>query len=540
MPPRFRRPEPMTTFELVPDDEPEDMSGSAADDAEPGPRLLSRLRERGRARWRTLSRRGRAAVAAGTAVVVVAAATAVVAPGLLDARAERLRAEAVQGLPGAVGNLSEPLAETWDLANASGALVALSGGTLLTTDATSVSALDAGTGEEVWHREIGTYPTCGPQEGYPIDLGPPADVVVCLSGDGDDRTVTVLDATGTVVGERSIGPARADPYDDGTGATPGEAPVVVPAGGGALAVVEGITDTSAPWPSDDLPDADTLGRLRADGWEDPTLRVEDALTGELRGEASLQLRPQDLAQCGMTQDQGSDPELILSPSVSATSSLVTLSVCGAAVLVTSDGVVVDTGSGGAWARPLPGGGTVVVGEESTVLGRDGDVVTTLPGFLIPPTVDDDPDGPYLVLAGAGTAGGQFRLAAVGADGDEAWSAPVPEPGGVLARVSGVVVVQDGDALVALDAATGTEVWVREDLLRPSGYGSGDWVAGAVTDGTRLLVGIGGDGARHRLVTLDLRDGSTVWQREGQGYLERLQSVDGHVVAAYDGVPHGLG
>ncbi|MCZ2264799.1 hypothetical protein, partial [Isoptericola sp. QY 916] len=61
MPPRFRRPEPMTTFELVPDDEREDAPDGAPDDRpEEGRRHLADLRDRALARWRGLSRRGRA------------------------------------------------------------------------------------------------------------------------------------------------------------------------------------------------------------------------------------------------------------------------------------------------------------------------------------------------------------------------------------------------------------------------------------------------------------------------------------------------
>ncbi|MFE5293981.1 PQQ-binding-like beta-propeller repeat protein [Isoptericola sp. NPDC056618] len=542
MPPRFRRAEPMTTFELVPDDEREDGPGHgpAPDDPEPGParRRLAALRDRAVIRWRALSRRGRVVVAAGTAVVVLAAATAVVTPGLLDARAERLRAEAVQGLPGAVDDLSEPLTETWQLTNGTGTLATLRGGLVLTTEGTAVSAVDAGTGREAWRHDVGTFPTCGPQRGYRTDPVPPADVVVCVSGDPDDRTVTVLDAAGEVVGERSIGPARIDTFGDGG---PAGAPLVLPAAAGAIAVVDDISDATAPWPSDDLPDADTLRDLRADGWRDPTLRLEDALTGEVRGEATVRLRPEDLGECGMTQDEGTDPELMTEPQVDASPSMTALSVCGAAVRLTPTGTAIDTSTDGRWAMPLPGGGHVVPGEdESTVLDADGTVVATVPGWSVPPTVDDAPGSSYLALTEVGESRSAVRLASFDPDGAERWAATVDDLGGVLARVSGVVVVQDADGFVGLDARTGDEVWARDDLLQVSGYGSGDWVAGAVTDGTRLLVGIGGDGEHHRLVALDLRDGTTAWERRKQaGFLEWLMAVDGHAVA-FDGVVHGLG
>ena len=533
----------MTTFELVPDDEREDWPGTSPDD-DPEPdqarRRLTALRDRAAARWRTLSRHGRVAVAAGTAVVLVAAAGAAVAPGLLDARAERLHAEAIRGMTFAVDDLSEPLSETWELANADTVPVALSGGLLLTTEGTEASALDAGTGREVWRHDVGTFPPCGPQRGYREDPVAPADVVVCLGGDPDDRTVTVLDATGAVVGERAIGPARTDVYDE---ASPDGAPVVVPAAGGAVAVAGDLTDATAPWPGDDLPDADTLSELRADGWVDPHLRLEDALTGEVRGEATLRLRPEDLEECGMTQDGSAAPELVTTPVIVASLSATTLAVCGASVVVTPDGTVLDTGTDGQWAMPIVGGGYVVPGEKrSTVLDEDGTVVTTVPGWSVPPTVDDAPGSSSLALTGVSEVGegpSDLRLASFDPDGTKEWTATVREPAGVLARVAGVVVAQADDGFVGLDPQTGAVIWARDDLLRGSSYGSGDWVAGAVTDGTRLLAGIGGDGERHRLVALDLRDGTTVWEREERGFLEWLTAVDGHVVA-FDGVVHGLG
>ena len=529
----------MASFELVPDDEREDAPGGAPDE-EPDDRRRPALRDRALARWRALSRRGRVVVAAGTAVVVLAAATAAVAPGLLDARAERLRADAIRGLPGAVDDLSVPLAETWELTDGTG-LVTLAGGLALTTEGTSVAALDAGSGDEVWRREVGTFPTCGPRGGFPDDLARPSDVAVCLTGNPDDRTVTVLDAGGAVVGERAIGPARADAYDDGA---PAGAPVVVPAAAGAIAVVEGITDAAARWPEDDLPDADTLRELRADGWVDPTVRVEDALTGEVRGAATLRLRAEDLGACGMLQDGGEAPELMTDPSVVATTSSVTLSVCGAVALVTPRGATVDADPKYAWVRPLADGRLVVADvDRSTVLGDDGSVVATVPGLVIPPQVDDEPGSSYLAMAGVGDgATGPLRLTSVGPDGDERWWTVVPDDlGGVLARVDGVVVVQDGSGLVGLDAATGDEVWDRDDLLERSDDGSGEWVSGAVSDGTRLLVGISGYGGgdRHRLVTVDARDGTTVWELEQDGYLEGLLAVGGHVVS-FAGAVRGLG
>jgi len=538
MPPRFRRTETMANFELVPDDEREDPPSPVPAEQDGARRRgPAGLRDRVLARWRVLSRRGRAAVAAGAAVVLVVAAVAAVAPGLLDARAERLRAAAVQEVPGGVADLSEPLSEVWSLTTDGAGLAVLRGGLVLATEGTAVAAVDAGTGREAWRHEIGTFPTCSPTRGYQGVPEPPADVVVCLSGPSKDRTVTVLDAAGAVVGERSFGAARSGAYDD---AAPDGAPVVVPAADGALAVVEDVTDATAPWPADDAPDEDTLRELRADGWRDPRLRLEDALTGEVRGVATVRLRPEDLGACGLVQDEGSPAELMTEPVVVASSSMTVLSVCGAVVLLTPDGTEVDRDVDGAWPQLLPGGGLVLIGEESTVLDAAGSVVATVPGYVVPPVVDSDPGSFFLTLADLEDTGQGLRLVAVGQDGAERWANPIDDLRGVLARVAGVVVVEAESGLAGLDAATGAEVWAREDVLRRADGGPGEWVAGVVTDGTRLLLGVSGENPGHRLVALDLRDGTTAWAREQGGYLESLSSAGGHVVAAVDRATHGLG
>ncbi|GAA1716296.1 hypothetical protein GCM10009809_10510 [Isoptericola hypogeus] len=538
MPPRFRRPEPMATFELVPDDERDDAPWSADRDEAGADRPT--LRSRAVQRWGGLSRKGRAVVAAGTAVVVLGAAAAVAAPPLLDARGERLRAEAVRGLPGAVGNLSEPLTETWELPAGDGVVATFPGGLLLTTEGTDAVAVDAADGGEVWRRDLGPFPTCGPQTFFPHEQLRPADVAVCLTGEADDRTVAVLDADGAVVGERPMPAARNDPFDEPTDGADADAPVVVPAAAGAIAVVEGVTGATAAWPGDDVPAADTLRALRADGWVDPTLRLEDALTGEVRGEATLPLRAEDLQDCGYMEDGVGEPTLMTTPSVYASPSFTALSVCSASAVLAPDGTSLhlDLDADGAWPQPLPGGGVVVAGETSTVLDDDGSVVATVPGWLIPPTVDDDPHGTYLVLTGFGEGEQGLRLTSVERDGDEEWSAATGEFSGVLARVAGTVVVQDDTRLVGLDAATGEERWVRDDVLDRSADGSDAWVAGAVTDGTRLLLGVtGGEG--YRLIAVDARDGATTWERPGEGYLEGLESVGGHPVT-FSGTVQGLG
>ena len=83
------------------------------------------------------------------------------------------------------------------------------------------------------------------------------------------------------------------------------------------------------------------------------------------------------------------------------------------------------------------------------------------------------------------------------------------------------------------------LWVT--LLRDGNRNfAGEWVVGARTDGTRVLLGRGGsDGGSHRLVSVDALDGTTAWERAGAGLLNALQSVDGNPVLLGRTL-HGLG
>src|SRR5690606_31447259 len=140
------------------------------------------------------------------------------------------------------------------------------------------------------------------------------------------------------------------------------------------------------------------------------------------------------------QDEGSPAELMTEPVVVASSSMTVLSVCGAVVLLTPDGTEVDRDVDGAWPQLLPGGGLVLIGEESTVLDAAGSVVATVPGYVVPPVVDSDPASFFLTSADLEDAGHGLRLVAVGQDGAERWANPIDDLHGVLARVAGVVVV----------------------------------------------------------------------------------------------------
>ncbi|MGF0115652.1 hypothetical protein ACQFYA_04890 [Promicromonospora sp. Marseille-Q5078] len=523
MPPRSRRPEQMATFELVPDDEREDADGPLGPEGEEkaGPTL----RERAATRWRRLSRRGRVLVATGSAVVVLAAATAAVAPGLLDARDQRLRAEAVQGLPGVVGDLSEPLTNTWEVpVGDDGTFVMLSGGVLVTTDGTEAVATSVANGGALWRQEVGATPTCGPDPGFSTGWADPPDLAVCLGGEPGRRAATVLDSAGQVLGTRELGEVN-DPMVQWSS----HAPTVWPGPDGTLAVVEDAPLVTVP-AAEDRTAGETLRALRDAGWRDPTLRVQDVATGDLVAGATARLRASDVAGCGTFQEDGhAEPQVQPFPYLDTSSTRSVLHVCNVAVGITADGDVLDLTSTDGASQPLPGGGSVVLGESSRFLDAAGAEIVTVPGWAVPPTIDDDGGAFISVVPGAGSDLEHATLVATSRGGERLWSRPSDGFSVVAARLAGTVVVADAHGIVGLDADTGSVRWDAGELVDVAPDGTGDQVVGAVTDGTRVLLGIGGENRPHRLIALDARDGGVAWQQEVSGALGRLVAADGHPV-----------
>jgi len=529
----------MTTFELVPDDERED-APDAAPTGRPGDRRerVAALRDRTLARWCALSGRSRTAVAAGTAVVVLAAATAAVTPGLLDARAERLRADAVRGLPGAVDDLSEPLGVAWSLAGDASLAAVLPGGVLAVTDGHGIRAVDAATGDAVWEHPSDDSPMCGPTPWTAVDWSAPVDTLVCVE---DLSHVTVLDPDGTVVSERELDVLEpVDAPDDGDSSSFSWSQVV-PAADGTVAVLDEIASvTEVPWREDEGA-AGLLRTLRDAGWHDPTLQLVDALTGEARAEVTVPLTAAALESCGLLEDGQGGRTVSPQPWIDATPSATTLGLCTAVRAVTPAGEAFDAGRGRA-VVPLPGGEYLVQGEPSEVLDAHGERLETIDGLALALPVDTEPDGARLALRGAD--GSAPSLVALGADGEPAWSVTVDPLTTPLARVGGTIVLADDSSLTALDTRTGEQRWRVPELLDRD-LEDGEVVSGAVTDGTRLLLAVSpaswGDGedSPHRLVALDLRDGGTVWERAGTGVIWGLFSAGGSPVTVGDAVT-GLG
>ncbi|MCB2177109.1 MAG: PQQ-binding-like beta-propeller repeat protein [Actinomycetales bacterium] len=181
---------------------------------------------------------------------------------------------------------------------------------------------------------------------------------------------------------------------------------------------------------------------------------------------------------------------------------------GGTIRLTQDTGVATTGRPILTARtaehtsPLPGGAQVLGGRDTDgtavvrALAADGTARWTVPGRLAAPATDDRSLGDLVVAV---PADGRGLMALDAADGRVRWRAP-GAPTGVEARVNGVLVTADRGRVVALDLRTGTQLWQAVP------YGTG-----AVSDGGTVATLERVDGAS-RLVARDLRTGAELWRR----------------------------
>ncbi|MDO8145802.1 PQQ-binding-like beta-propeller repeat protein [Isoptericola sp. 178] len=478
-------------FDLVADDDGGPGDGGATADAGPDsehavPGWFGRhVGGPVRARWRATPRRLQVGIVGVTTVAVVGAAAGIAA---FDARADAAHAEHMAAMPGGVADLSAPLHETWRVETDDGVLAVLPDGVVATRDGADVLGVDGATGDEVWRHELGALAECGSRTtGAAVT---PSETLVCVHGAGE-RTATVLDATGVVLGERDLGFANwgREIWDL-------DAPQILPAQDGTIAVLERATHGLALDPTDPVAE---LARARSEGhWQDPTVRVEDALTGQVRGEATLELRTaEDLAGCATSDGPDGSSTLHVAPTLWVWGGEVHLSVCRESVALSPDGErsepVRYPSVDGGFLQPVEGG--------TRVVDASGDVERTIPGAVLETAVVDGTTGPRLVLVEEG------RLAGVG-DGDRLWTADAEEVRvhSYLARADGVAVLLfDDGAVSAVDLGTGDVRWTRDDLS-PGDHGG---VHGAATDGSIALLTVTG-GPQTDLVAVDLDDGRTVW------------------------------
>lgn len=516
------------TFDLVPDDEAGPEPGLVGAGAEDSPRGPS-LRERAAARLRAATPRQRA-VAAGAALGTVLAVGGGVA--IAAAVQDHQVAERLRGAPGGVVGIDGPLAEAWALELDGGVLAVLPDGGILAVVDDAAVAVEVSDGSQRWRHPLGPDADCGPQPRPHLtaEWAVPSEVVVCLAGPSDARRVTVLDADGTVVGERTLDAAYS-----------GEGVQVEPAFDGMLAVLERPGPLPEPFEMSAERSDEVWARLE-EGWidgADAVLRLEDAVTGEVVTEVDAPFEPVSLFECGgVTQDgdrvvaEFGPGELVASPT------LVEHAHCGVDVALAATGAEL-AGTSAGWSgigwfgnpgrTPYPGGGFVVDDGAGggRLLDARGESTASYRGTIVAPVSTDGTVTDLVLVDQYDGTIGAYRA------GTELWRADVPSSQ-VLARTGGVAVVGGFEEVVALELETGAELWSTgpgmEGMTGPSDHATMVALTSAVTDGATMLATVAtddGTGPATRLMSIDLATGiPNQHDLEVDGWAV-LTAVDGH-------------
>lgn len=399
-------------------------------------------------------RRARALRVLGAALVVLVVAGVLVVD-LVQAREQRLRLEAVAGLPGVLDSLAEPLTVRWRADGWLGVQVGLVG--VVQGDTGGGRAVDLVTGEVLWTRPS-TGETCWP-------VGPAGhEHLACLSA---------VAFSGETPGGQPVGLGVLDPA---TGAE--VAALTVQGRYVGWEAVDG-----------DLVLATALGdgRLQVVRWEVPSGRVVWEMTSREPAFAEGPL--------GLRSWSSSDSVLTVSTDAG------TIAVS----LASGDQVAPDGAAPGDGAQEvvLADGATVTWStdaEAGAVLEADGTLRFRLPGPVLAPRVDDG-SAPGLLVVGDLETGGLAGIDAT--TGEQRWSTPGVGGFALLVRDGGLLLADPG-GLRLIDLTDGSATWST-----PAADGWAFWHE-TITDGTRVLtLEDGTEGPV--LVARRIADGTAVWR-----------------------------
>ncbi|BDZ41878.1 hypothetical protein GCM10025865_11770 [Paraoerskovia sediminicola] len=353
---------------------------------------------------------------------------------------------------------------------------------------------------------------------------PDDDTLVCVVTTQDGREVVVVDETGSVVGRRALEDADA---------------TVAPARDGVAvqAVRQGLRrslDEEVPygWVGDrtvDIP-----------GGRDLLVTVTDVVSGETRWEQQVPFRLGNFWECVSFVDGDPIVDIDARDEV-AEPGLVGITGCGVSATFSDSGVRLDD--------PAADDRVLVLGPDrylrttlnqgdrpssrtssDVVLDAAGEIVWRVPGaYLVPRASLEADTATRLVASSKG-------LAAYVPSGQELWRSEL-EPDEVLVQAGGTALVAVRDRLVALDLATGEQLWEQETEDR--------WTTAlAFTDGTDAVLWSHSqghpDGERTRTTAVDLRTGETVWTVHGSEIREVVLPVAGQLVRFGDAGLGGLG
>ncbi|ROS75368.1 PQQ-binding-like beta-propeller repeat protein [Cellulomonas sp. PhB143] len=479
------------------------------------------------------------------ALVVVVAAGAIVAAGLVVVAVvgdDRSEARLVAA-PGGLLPLPDAPAETWSVDHWNGEGLVDRGSTLVLTGG-SLTALDPATGAERWHLETGGPTWCGGSAGR--DPRPGGWPLTCVSRDGDDTRVTLVDEGGTVVGRRDV-------------TFPADLPLAALADGGVVSA-ERVGKPPAGGDGFEFDYEGSTHPSTLPAGRDVLVRATDAATGEPRWERTVPyVEPQDAWPCADWSGETPVGDVSVTQ-LQAVGGVVQVSGCGVDAAFSQDGTRLDDPATPDRVEALADGtilrtlrddaGDRPISQE--VLDAAGEVRWEVPGQAMVPAATDGTDGPgqgtWVVEDGA-------ALSAYDADHTRRWSERT-HVDKVLVQASGLVVVARLGMLVGLDLATGQERWRTAPEADPAGSeaftdGASAIVTSAiegrvdedgepVTDGTLDRSTSDATGpVGTRVTAYDLADGSVRWTTTAPSGAD-LEAVDGHLLSIEPRYLRGLG
>ncbi|MFJ4109663.1 outer membrane protein assembly factor BamB family protein [Oerskovia enterophila] len=429
----------------------------------------------------------------------VAAALVLVLGGLTFVDVVRARqAEALlRAVPGGVVGLERPPRELWTVDV--GEAWPLAAGELFVVAAEgALVAYDRATGAEAWRRDGLGSVQCGASGGPSADALD-ARSVTCLGwAEAEEAapaftlppsTVTVLGLDGRTMAERALDPAR----------------------GNATVLSTG-----------------DLARVVRDG-RDVVVLVEDARTGEVRWTQTVPTRTSD-SSCMAYQEDGATVGGWDEVQLYGMDGVLMLLGCDVNASLSSDGTVLSTAL--TRLEQLRDGRLVRGGlTESELLDTDGTVLWSAQGELMEPLATDG-TGPPLLFSRRGPG-----FVALDEAGGERWTFSGYATQ-VLLVTRDVTVISSYPGAVAVDSATGEEVWAWKD---PAVGRTNGQVAAAFASRGGLTIAYSEDnGAQSRWVSIDVADGSTRWEEQVAVDAWSLFAVGGGVFGTRNGTVVAFG
>ena len=432
----------------------------------------------------------------------VAAALVLVLGGLTLVDVVRARqAEALlRAVPGGVVGLERPPRELWTVDV--GEAWPLAAGELFVVAAEgALVAYDRTTGAEAWRRDGLGSVQCGASGGPSADALD-ARSVTCLGwAEAEEAapaftlppsTVTVLGLDGRTMAERALDPAR----------------------GNAAVLSTG-----------------DLARVVRDG-RDVVVLVEDARTGEVRWTQTVPTRTSDEGDSSCMAYQEGSPSADGWDVVQLyeTGGVLMLLGCDVNASLSTDGTVLSTEL--TRVQQIRDGRLVRAGmTDSELLDTDGTALWSVEGELME-SLATDGTGPPLLFSRRGPG-----FVALEEAGDELWTFSGYATQ-VLLVTRDLTVISSYPGAVAVDTATGEEVWVWKDSA--VGTASGQVTAAFASRGGLTIAYSSDNGAQSRWVSIDVVDGSTRWEEQVPVDAWSLFAVGGGVFGTRNGTVVAFG